>query len=74
MEQLGNRRMTGAELEQARRKLGLNQAEFGASIGQSASMIYSMEAGRRDIRLTVDLAVRYRLIEAKHCTIEDFAT
>lgn len=66
--------MTGAELEQARRKLGLNQAEFGASIGQSASMIYSMEAGRRDIRLTVDLAVRYRLIEAGHCTIDDFAT
>ncbi len=66
--------MTGAELEQARRKLGLNQAEFGASIGQSASMIYSMEAGRRNIRLTVDLAVRYRLIEAEHCAIDDFAT
>ncbi|MCP4304703.1 MAG: helix-turn-helix transcriptional regulator [bacterium] len=64
--------MIGEELEEARRKLGLHQAAFGVAIGQSASNIYSMEAGRRDIRLTVELAVRYRLVEAGINSIEDF--
>jgi len=66
--------MTGAEMEEARRKLGLNQAELGESIGVSHGMISSMETDRRDIRLTVELAVRYRLIEAGHATMADFAT
>ena len=66
--------MTGEEFDQAQRLLGLTDKEFGAAIGQSPSNIYSMRAGRRDIRLTVALAVRYRLIEAGHCTMDDFAT
>lgn len=56
--------MTGAELQGVRRKLGLSQAALGASIGVSASQVYSMESGRRDIGLCVELAVRYRLNEA----------
>ena len=66
--------MTGQQLKEARELLGLSQAELAESIGVSAGMMASMETGRRDIRLTVELAVRYRLIEAGHCTMDDFAT
>jgi len=55
--------MTGEEFQEARRKLGLGQAALGKRIGVSASQVYSMEAGRRTISLTVELAVKYRLIE-----------
>jgi len=66
--------MTRSELQEARRKLGLGQDALGAFIGVSGSQVYSMEAGRRDIGLCVELALRYRLIEAGLATMADFAT
>lgn len=66
--------MTSTELQEARRKLGLGQAALGAAIGVSASQVYSMEVGRRDIGLCVELALRYRLIESGLATMADFAT
>jgi len=66
--------VTCEELQKARRALGLTQAAMGAAIGVSPSQVYSMEAGRRDIGLCVELALRYRLIEAGLATMADFAT
>jgi transcriptional regulator with XRE-family HTH domain len=39
--------MTPAEFEAARRKLGYTQPQLAAALGISASMVYSIEAGRR---------------------------
>ena len=58
--------MTSKELKDARRKLGLTQAALGAAIGVSASQVHSMETGRRNIGLLVELAIRYRLREEGH--------
>ena len=66
--------MSPEELQEARRKLGLGQSALGAAIGVSGSQVYSMEAGRRDIGLCVELALRYRLVESGHNTMSDFAT
>ena len=66
--------MTGTELREARDLLGLSRTKFADLIGISADQVYSLEVGRRDITLTVDLAVRYRLTEAGRCTVADFAT
>jgi DNA-binding XRE family transcriptional regulator len=56
--------ITRQEFRESRCKLGLSQAGLGAAIGVSASQVYSMEAGRREIGLCVELALRYRRFEA----------
>ena len=60
--------MTKEELKRARNALKLSQHAFGAAIGVSASMVHSMESGRREIGLTVDLAVRYCLLRPSSST------
>lgn len=66
--------MSPNTLQEARRKLGLNQTEMGKRLGMSREAISFMERGIRPIELRTVLAVRYRLIEAGICTMADFAT
>lgn len=56
---------TPAELRKIRSALGLTQTELAKSIGVSPSLMYSMEAGRRQVSTTIGLALRYRLVEAR---------
>ncbi len=53
--------MTSDELKKARKILGLTQSAMADALGLSVGMIQSMESGRREIRFTVELAVRYLL-------------
>ncbi len=57
--------MTPDEFKQARKTIGLTQTSMAKRLGQSTSMIQSMESGRRHIGLTVDLAVKYLLDQVK---------
>ena len=66
--------MTGRELEQARRKLGLTQQQLGDELNLSRVMIGLMERGDKTVERRTDLSMRYLLIAAGHAKPADFAT
>jgi transcriptional regulator with XRE-family HTH domain len=51
--------MTPAELEQARRALGLKQRELGDALDMTREHVGRMERGELPIHRTTALAVRY---------------
>lgn len=51
--------MTGEELRQARRRLGLSQQALADALGLSRRMIIAMEQGDKSIERRTELAVRY---------------
>jgi len=65
--------MTGEELEQARRKLGLTQQQLGDELHLSRVMVGLMERGKKPIDRRTDLAMRYLLIAGGHAKPADFA-
>jgi transcriptional regulator with XRE-family HTH domain len=71
--------MTGEELKEARRKLGLSQQGLAAAIGKSKTMIGYMErgygpSGPIGIEPTTELAVWCLLYDAGEATPGDRAT
>ena len=54
--------MTGAELRQARRRLGMTQKELGEALGVHRNSVARMERDEFPIIRTTELAVRYLLV------------
>jgi DNA-binding XRE family transcriptional regulator len=57
--------MTGAELQKARRKLGLTQKELGEELHLSRVMVGLMERGEKKVERRTELAMRYLLMLCK---------
>lgn len=66
--------MTGSQLQEARRKLGLTQRELGDELRLSRVMVGLMERGEREVERRTELAMRYLLIRAGHVTPTEFST
>lgn len=56
--------MTGHELRQRRRDMGMSQCELSANLGRSVRMLSAWECGRRTIPSYITLALS--AIEAWH--------
>jgi len=54
--------MTGAELRQARKRLGMTQKQLGEALSVHCNSIARMERGEFQIIRTTELAVRYLLV------------
>ena len=65
--------MTGTEMGQARRKLGLTQQQLGDELHLSRVMIGLMERGDKPVERRTELSMRYLLICAGHSKPADFA-
>ncbi len=54
--------MTGAELKEARERLGMTQAAMAEALGMQRNSVARMERGEQRIMRTTELAVKYLLL------------
>jgi transcriptional regulator with XRE-family HTH domain len=57
--------MTGEQLRQARKRLGMTQKEFAEAIGMQTNSLAMIERGLRPVVKTTELAVKYLLVMNK---------
>jgi transcriptional regulator with XRE-family HTH domain len=57
--------MTGEQLRQARKRLGMTQTELAEAIGMQKNSVAMIERGLRPVMKTTELAVRYLLVMSK---------
>jgi DNA-binding XRE family transcriptional regulator len=57
--------MTGEQLRQARKRLGMTQSELAEAIGMQKNSIAMIERGLRPVMKTTELSVRYLLVMSK---------
>jgi len=58
--------MTGEQLRQARKRLGMTQSELAEAIGMQKNSIAMIERGLRPVMKTTELSVRYLLVMSKN--------
>jgi DNA-binding XRE family transcriptional regulator len=58
--------MTGEQLRQARKRLGMTQSELAEAIGMQKNSIAMIERGLRPVMKTTELSVKYLLVMSQN--------